>query len=362
MNRQPPYVPTKDNIESKAVFENEFYEFKDGSVVAGLDKDNVKAAIVDDVVAFLNAENVGHCILGVKENKQGEYHAWSPLTENHDKLGRRVVSILLDSIAPKPTGLSSAPIDLDGGYALDLRIAQHRMQPYQNKLTGGFKIRSGLQNATIPRDELGARFKRFEDYRDRLEALRQREDARAQASDLLRAGAPLLNVSILPREHFEQGPEFTDSVPGGGRCSFGDYYHGGGCFWLSGCEDGREAFDGDLERMFVGDDWFIHAAVVHPFEGEEGHIDFSAFERSISAFLEGIEFRAKHLGVKGPFLIRLEVANLQSERVFATVFAGQRGVSFISRRLTETITDAEVVHAFVDKVTSAYRRGGLRPR
>lgn len=149
MNK-PPAVPAIDGIQSGLVIEGQHYEFK---ARLNLDEPRGKSNFIDDVVAFLNA-GPGYLIVGVHE-KKGGFERFEPLGGDRDAIQRRITSIIQDNIDPKPLGIRAEFLDLEtGGFVLCLDLPHHRLGPYQNKITGGFYLRTGAQNTPIPRDQL----------------------------------------------------------------------------------------------------------------------------------------------------------------------------------------------------------------
>ncbi|MCW2282591.1 hypothetical protein M2323_000352 [Rhodoblastus acidophilus] len=347
MTVNPPHIPSRELIENGTIREDRFYEFKHRDALD--DSDKKKSDIVDDVIGFLNAERVGHIVFGIRD-KRGAFGEWVGFSDDQDKTKRKIISFLHDLIDPKPTGLAIGFIELDGGeYAIDLRIAQHRFQPYQNRRTGGFKIRMDAENAVIKRDDIYAQFKKIEDFKaDLVKRCLEEDRAVAEANDMADEGA-ILTISILPRDHYENLPPLCVGDRHVMRLSGRDYhYHRQ--IWFKGCGNGQEAvsIDGNskvITRLMVADDWFIHATVAHPIQcDEERGRSFSALKEMLHDFLSGIEELAKASNVRGPFLHRAEFTNLGRGRIKGAFH--RHAPLVVMGGLVEQITD----EGFVDRV------------
>jgi hypothetical protein len=133
MKNSSTVVPTVGDIESGLIVEGQHYEFK-GRV--NLDEPRGKSNFIDDIVAFLNA-GPGHLIIGVYE-KKGSFERFEGMEGDRDAIQRRVTSIIQDNIDPKPLGIQLDFLGLEtGGFLLAINLRDHRLRPYQNKITGG---------------------------------------------------------------------------------------------------------------------------------------------------------------------------------------------------------------------------------
>lgn len=195
-------VPTIDSIESGHVAEGQRYEFK---ARLNLDESRGKTNFIDDVVAFLNA-GPGCLIVGVRE-KKGAFERFEPMDGDRDTLQRRITSIIQDNIDPKPLGAGVEFLDLDtGGFILCVVLPEHRLRPYQNRITGGFYLRTGAQNTPIPRDQIHALFTPIEKLEGDAIQLMERENAAVEARDIMQNDGATLHIAIVPQEHYWSAP------------------------------------------------------------------------------------------------------------------------------------------------------------
>ncbi|WP_293455595.1 ATP-binding protein [Phenylobacterium sp.] len=138
-------IPTPDLIESKQITEGATCEFK---VQIDLDDARQKSNLVDDVVAFLNS-GPGHIVVGVQE-RAGAFERYRPLTGNPELVTRRLLSILQDNIEPRPLRVDVRAMPVEGGFLLDIDVAEHLLRPHQNRLNGAFYLRTGAKMTCPP--------------------------------------------------------------------------------------------------------------------------------------------------------------------------------------------------------------------
>jgi hypothetical protein len=234
-----PLAPTVELIESQAIVEGREYEFKQQ---VDFDQAQQKSNFIDDVVAFLNSEISGHIVIGVKE-KGGAFAGYSPLLADPDHLCRRVTSIIQDGVEPRPLGVDVRAIAILGGSILDVAIAQHRAGPYQNRANGAFYVRTGAKNTPLRRDELAAYFVTRERYEADLGTRLAREQADLDASGTMAAPGAVLDIAILPREHYDRDrPPFER---GQGILKGAPAFHWDRRQPFQGCERGHQAIEHD---------------------------------------------------------------------------------------------------------------------
>jgi hypothetical protein len=362
MTSMSPTAPTRELIENGTICEDRFYEFKRKDVIEGPDAEKKRSDIVDDVIGFLNAERPGHIVFGVKD-KGGNFDGWTGFLGDRDVIQRRVISFLQDLIDPTPTDINCKCIDLDNGeYAIDLRIPLHRLQPYQNKKTGGFKLRTdrkNVPNEIIRRDKIFAHFKKYEEYEAELKKLCLAEDQRiADANEMADEGA-ILKIGILPRDHYEGAPPIN-LKEGLATHSAGTAYHGYGDLWLHGCENGQEAVSKDgndkvITRLMIADDWFIHATIAHPIPFRNQQHVLPDMKADLLKFLSGIQLLAEKANIRGPFLHRAELTQLGRGKI--AKFFNKHGPLILTGTLVERIDDDGFVTRLYQKTNSVSIHG-----
>ena len=260
----PPINPTE--IADGRVVEDQRHEFKREIDLSDSAK---KCDFVDDVVAFLNA-GPGRIVVGVAE-RGGRFSSFHPITGDKDKTERRYASIIQDNILPKPFGVSVGTIEVDGGVLVDVRIAEHRMRPYQNAINGAFLVRTGAKNTPVPRDAVHAMFTTLETMEIDAGRLMEREDRAVEFRDIMQTDGPTLHIAIVPGAHYDRSAMPFEPGRGGILATFPHFHdegrHGG---LFKGCQGGLEVRDATFQdgrstsRLFVGDDWLIHSlAVIH---------------------------------------------------------------------------------------------------
>jgi hypothetical protein len=347
-----PLIPSRELIESKAIVEGPFYDFKEE---IDLDSERGKARFIDDVIAFLNT-GPGHLILGVKE-KRGAYETYRPIREDPHKFSERIQSIAQSNIDPIPRGIECHPIPLNEGCLLDIRITEHRMQPYQNKITGGFYIRTDKQNAIIPRDEIYSHFKRHEDYRSDLRRLSKDTARDLQDRRIMQDDGPILTISILPREHYEDHPPFKDRE--GASVLLGPAFDGS---WppYRPCGGGLEAIDASaglaLSRFYISSDWFIQATVAHPFWLQtDGRVGFHEMKPRLTSFLKHVAQLIRTANVRGPYLVSFEFSYLKRNENVAWIFHTDAPVTYAPRVLLEQFDPEALANGAYDAIIDASR-------
>lgn len=359
MNKQSA-VPTIDGIRSGLVVEGQHYEFK---ARLNLDEPRGKSNFIDDVVAFLNA-GPGYLIVGVRE-KRGAFEHFEPMDGDRDSLQRRVISIIQDSIDPKPLGVRAEFLDLDtGGFILCLDLAGHRLRPYQNKITGGFYLRTGAQNTPIPRDQLHALFTPIERLETDTIQLLERENAAVEARDIMQNNGATLHIAIVPQEHYERGRAPFD--PGRDVLKVMRHYHGESCGVFKGCDNGVEVRDAtfqegrSISRFFIGDDWLVHSYIAHPFfvQDGEGRLTIQEFRNEFARHLQDIQLILDDSNIRGPIGVLFAVKNLRRNPKLEWAFPNANAASLGRPMRVERVDEQDLLDRFYDKVrgVSVYGR------
>lgn len=353
MNKQPA-APTIDGIRSGLVIEGQRYEFK---ARLNLDEQRGKSNFIDDVVAFLNA-GPGYLIVGVHE-KKGAFERFEPMDVDRDALQRRITSIIQDNIDPKPLGVRMEFLDLDaGGAVLCLDLPDHRLRPYQNKITGGFYLRTGAQNTPVPRDQLHALFTPIEKLAADTVQLMERENAAVEARDIMQNNGATLHIAIVPQEHYER--ERAPFDPRRGVLKVMRHYHGESHGVFKGCENGVEARDAtfqewrSISRFFIGDDWLVHSYVSHPFSVRdgEGRLTIHEFREEFARHLRDIQLVLDDSGIRGPYGVLLAVKNLRRNPKLEWAFPNANAASLVRPMRVERVDEQGLVERFYDKVRS----------
>jgi len=344
--------PTVELIRNGAIEEDQRYEFK---AFVKLDDQRGKSDFIDDVVAFLNAGS-GHLIVGVHERK-GVFDRFQPLQGDKDAYRRRLTSIIQDSIAPKPLHVSVEFLDVDdGGYIVDIVLPNHRLRPYQNKITGGFYLRTGAQNTPIPRDQVHALFTTIEQLEADAVKLMERENSAVEARDIMQSNGATLHIAIVPQEHYERGKAAFD--PGRSVLKAIRHYHhhnGGGVF--KGCDDGVEVRDETFDegratsRFFIGDDWLIHSYVAHPITTDaSGRITVHEFREALARHLRDIQLILDESEIRGPFGVLLAMKNLKRNPKLVWGFPNAHSAAMSRAARVERVDDPDLIERFFEKV------------
>jgi len=346
-------APTLEGIESKALVESGELEFKQQ---IDLDDPRGKSNFVDDVVAFLNA-GPGHIVVGVRE-KGGVFERFVPMMGDSDAATRRVLSILQDSIDPRPLRLGVRPLPQAGGFLLLIDLPEHAMRPYQNRLNGAFYLRTGPKNTPLTRAEVASMFVAFETYeRDALRRLGEEEVSLAARGTMVSDG-PSLEIGILPREFYDRGR--TSFAPGG-RPVAAYLFHNRRAQVFRGCDGGHEAVEIDfhnrgISRLCVGSDWFVHSHVDHAFScGASGRLELPEFKEQLTNHMSDLGELLEGQGLRGPFGVVLGVRNLQRSTKVAFHFPDCTVVGSARAAFVERLDDAGLVEQFYNQLLGASR-------
>jgi len=347
-------VPTIDSIASGLVTEDQRYDFK---ARLNLDEQRGKSNFIDDVVAFLNA-GPGCLIVGVHE-KRGAFERFEPMDGDRDALQRRITLIIQDNIDPKPLGAGVEFLDLDDErFVFCLVLPEHRLRPYQNRITGGFYLRTGAQNTPIPRDQLHALFTPVEKLEGDTIQLMERENAAVEARDIMQNNGATLHIAIVPQEHYER--ERAPFDPGRSVLKVMRHYHDSSHGVFKGCENGVEVRDAtfqegrSISRFFISDDWLVHSYVAHPFSVRdgEGRLTISEFRGEFARHLGDIQLILDDSGIRGPFGVQFTVKNLRRNAKLEWAFPNANAASLGRPVRVERIDDQGLVDRFYNKVRS----------
>jgi hypothetical protein len=353
MSSFTPPVPTLDLIQSNQITEGQHYDFKRSLDLADR---KAKCDFINDVVAFLNA-GPAHLIIGVVE-KKGQFERVVPLKGDRDAIRRQFVSTIQDNIDPKPLGIRVGFIDAEDGFLVDVQIPEHRMRPYQNRITGAFYVRTDAQNTPIPRDYLYTMFTPWERVEEAVLTLMAREDRAIEDRDIMQKNGVTLHIAIVPLEHFE--PSRTPFDPGRGILKTMRYYHGGGGGVFKGCDGGYEVKESTFDegrlisRFFIGDDWLAHSYVAHPFSADaSGRLTLPEFKQALGQHLADIALVLEDSGIQGPFCILLAVRNLQGNPKVAWAFPDANSRALPRGYRAERLDDPEMIARFYDMLRGA---------
>lgn len=352
---------TLEAITNGTIVENNWCDFKEQ---VDLESERGKQKFIDDVCALLNREG-GHLIVGVKE-KAGRFSAWAPNAVpdgDIDALARRIQSLVQTCVEPAPLQVQVYDLPHDHGAVVIVQVAEFRMQPYQNKLTGGFVIRTDKQNKIIPRDEIGAHFKRFEDYRADLKRMMDEERTSLAARNLMVEDGPVLTIGILPREHYTGHPALEKQRDHTYNCAPLFPYYRDEVGDLRGCPSGLEAVDSRFDkrvncRVLVSDEWFVHATIVHPFSSEpDGRVGIFEMRTKLEVFLNELQGFLEEHGVNGPFAVSFEFSHLQRGEKTSWCFPHTDQARFAPRTLFREIQAKELAELAFQAVKRASQYG-----
>jgi hypothetical protein len=319
-----------------------------------LDKPELKARLVDDVVAFLN-RGASRILVGVVE-KEGRFDAFRPIAGDADKVALRIQTCIQDSITPVPLDVQVVAISQGDGFVIDIQIPAHQGGPFMNRLNGGYLIRSGSRNLPIDPGMFRSRFIDERSWLARLEELTATEDEAVARSGRVAPGQAL-RIAILPREHFDhlrapfaQGDHVRSSAP--------NFHHQ--VQWLKVCEDGHEALSIDLkpqgiERLFIRDDWFIHAHIAYAIQqmpGEE-RLGLYKFKQGFERYLKDIAAFLAEQEIEGPFAVTLSLQGLGETEHFHAWFPRTSVIRTLRPKLVDSVDDPDLIADFERRVQQA---------
>nr|GLK21661.1 hypothetical protein GCM10017606_24880 [Microbacterium terregens] len=340
-------------------------EIADGSLQEGqdldfkrevnLDKPEAKTRLLDDVVAFLN-RGPARIIVGVEE-KGGRFESFRPISGDPDKTALRLQTVIQDGITPVPLDVHVVPIPFETGFILDIQIPRHAGAPFMNRLSGGYLIRSGARNLPIDPGMLRSRFVDETAWMSRLEELTGAEDAKLAASGRVVA-RQALRIGILPQEHFDYQRRAFEQ---GDHVRYpGPVFHEHSEPWFKAVEDGHELFAKDLrsqgiERLFIRDDWFVHAQAAFAIQqlSGEGRLGLHEFNEAAKRYLAAIAAFFAEQSIVGPFAITLSLQGLGEGEHFGAWFPNTSAVRTLRPRIVQDIDDEELVSGFLRRVRQA---------
>lgn len=319
------------------------------------EKPEGKTRLLDDVVAFLN-RGPARIIVGVEE-KGGRFESFRAMQGDADQTAVRLQTIIQHGITPVPVDVQVVPLHLPEGFVLDIQIPQHVSGPFMNRLTGGYLVRSGARNLPIEPGMLRSRFVDEASWVARLNQFTADEDARICAGDRL-VKRQAFRVAILPREHFDHQ---RDAFAQDDHVRYpGPVFHEHSDPWFKAAEDGHEIYAKDMrsqgiERLFVRDDWFVHAYAgfaIQQLSGE-GRLGLYEFNEAVQRYLTAIaEFFAGQR-VEGPFVVTLSLHGLAGDEHFGRWFKDISTVRTLRPRLVEALDDPALLEDFLRRVKQA---------
>ncbi len=343
---------TMEEIETGGLKEGQELDFKRE---VKLDKVESKRRLIDDVVAFLN-RGAARIIVGVQEKDSG-FGAFSPMKGSADQDVLRFQSTILEWIVPTPLDVLVVAIPVNDGYILDIQIPHHPSGPFMNRMSGGYLIRVGAGNRPIDPGVLRSRFVDELTWMRTLDELTAEEDARIAGNDGF-VHARALRIAILPREHFDHQhePFAEDDYVRYAAPAFSEYVRPR----FAICEDGHEALspsmDGKIiERLFIRDDWFIHAYAAKALNQKagEGNLMRREFEKEVKAYLEELaDFLTKEK-IEGPFAISFALQSLSATEHFGAWFRTTSIVRTRRPRIVDSVDDPAVIGDFLKRVRQA---------
>ena len=320
-----------------------------------IDKPEAKSRLLDDVVAFLN-RGAARIIVGVEE-KGGRFDGFRPLAGDPDKTALRLQTLIQDGITPVPLEVQVVPLHLETGFILDIQIPRHAGAPFMNRLSGGYLIRSGARNLPIDPGMLRSRFVDETTWMSRLEELTAAEDTKVAASGRL-VPRQALRIGILPQEHFdhqrqafEQGDHIRHPGP---------VFHEHSDPWFKAAEDGHELYSKDLgsqgiERLFIRDDWFVHAHAAFAIQqlSGEGRLGLHEFNEAVKRYLAALGTFLGEQGIEGPFAMTLALQGLGESEQFGAWFPDVSIVRTLRPRVVQDVDDSELIAHFLRRVRQA---------
>ncbi|HEY1607556.1 MAG TPA: ATP-binding protein [Allosphingosinicella sp.] len=343
---------TPQDIEKGGLQEGETLDFKR---IVVLEKDEQKAKFIDSIVAFLN-RGEARIIVGVEESG-GRFLEFRPLRGDADQLALQMQSLIQDSVRPTPFDVAVVPLHVADGFLLDIQIPRHVNGPFMNSLNGAYLLRTGVRNRPIDPGTLRSRFVDEAIWVRECQALTEKEDEKLDQQGRLVA-ARSIRVGILPQEYFDhrRSPFSQEDHVRSPAPSFGDR---GGQSFFKACEDGHEAFsknfggDGHF-RLFVRDDWFIHARISWALqERDGGQLALFEFQTDAEAFLKQMsEFLASE-EIEGPFAVSLALLDLHADDRFKVWFPNNPTVRLLRPMIVPQVDDPDLVEAFLRKVRHA---------
>lgn len=271
--------------------------------------------------------------------------------------------VIQDVVTPLPVDVQIVPLHLEGGYLLDIQIPSHPSGPFMNRLTGSYLIRSGARNVPIDPGMLRSRFVDEVVWMARLDELTAIEDARLAESGRVAPGRGL-RVAILPREHFDhQRAAFAQDQ----RVRYpGPIFHAHSDPWFKAVEDGHEIYARDMtpqgvERLFVRDDWFVHAQVAYALQQTpgEGRLALHEFDEALERYLQAIAGFLAEQAIEGPYAVTLTLQALGETEYFGRWFPNASTVRTLRPVLVADVDDPMLIADFKRRVRKQRTRRSL---
>lgn len=320
-----------------------------------VDKQEAKARLLDDVVAFLN-RGPARLIVGVEE-KGGRFDSFRPQQGDADKAALRLQTLIQDGITPVPIDVQVVPLHFADGFILDIQIPRHTGGPFMNRLTGSYLIRSGARNLPIEPWMLRSRFVDEVNLLARLGELTAAEDDALSASGRV-AAQQALHIGILPAEHFDhRRASFVQDGP----VRYPDpIFHEHSDPWFKVTEDGHEIYAQDMrsrgiERLFVRDDWFVHAHAAFAIQqlSGEGRLGLHEFNEATQRYLAALARFFAEQAITGPFAVTISLQGLAEDQHFHAWFRSLPAVRMLRPRIVATVDDPELISDFQRRVRQA---------
>ncbi|MCJ2007058.1 helix-turn-helix domain-containing protein [Methylobacterium sp. J-092] len=348
----PP--PSCTAIEDGTLVEGTGLDFKQK---VDLESDRGKTKLVDDVVAMLTA-GPGYLVFGVAEEK-GRFRHFEPIRGDRDAFERRLTSVLLDNIDPRPLRIAMSSFEVDDGFVAILHVPWHGRRAFQNRITGGFLTRTGARNTPLTRDEVRALFVPEERFVGDALALAGREDARCIERGLLQDDGPTFHLAVVPEERYQPGRRPFDR--GTGSLRVAPLFHHGGAEVLRPCQDGYEALQvtfmegRSITRGFVDSDWSLYVQVAHPFSDDHGRVTLHEFGKALPGYMAALADMFRE-DLDGPFCVAMAVRNLRRNPKVGWVFPTTDGIA-VPPVLVDRIDDADYTEGFAAAVVRGSRYG-----
>ena len=353
MDANMPPLPNRAAIEDGSMVEGPRLDFKQK---VDLETERGKTKLVDDVVAMLTA-GPGYLVIGVAEEK-GRFRHFEPLKGDPDAFERRLTSMLLDNIDPRPLHLAMTSFEVDDGFIAVLHVPWHGRRAHQNRITGGFLTRTGARNTPLTRDEVRALFVPEERFIDDGLALIEREDARCVERKLMQEDGPTFHLAVIPEERYQKGrPAFHR---GTGRLRTAPLFHGSSTV-LQACQDGYEALEltmrdnRSITRVFVASDWSLYVQVVHPFRDDHGRVTLHDFGQALPGYMADLADMFRE-DLHGPFCVGMSVRNLRRNPRVGFAFPNTDDIT-TQPEMADRIDDPDMVKRFATAIVRGSRYG-----
>lgn len=322
-----------------------------------VDFDEGKTKFLDDVVAFANAVG-GSIVVGVKQDKKGGFHCYAPVQiEDEDKLRLKILQIIEDGITPKIRAEIEFHAMDGGGSVVEIRVPEGRMKPYQNGKNGAFLVRGDAKNSVMSLEEIRSMTVRREDFEVSARRLMDEQDTLIIENGILPDTGCTMHLALIPREAFQADRAWFDPGKTVLKCIYPyDHGHGGRPQVFRGCEGGFEIRDINdfsspcYSRLFLADNWSIHAAATDPIHvANEGRATIHEFRGLFKSYVETIfEFYEKE-GIQGPFFFLARLDNLRRHPKLKQFFPSAKRIE--SRPVLGEVDDIIAsLDAFHDRV------------